>query len=1270
VLLRHTAPLTPTCRCIPQVAALEDNLESAEQNANEQALLLASAYFWHSGKTSEARRIVDKVLPGGDPPYTPLQQQARSLRGWIDLTEAPRGRSEQDRKSSSIMFFETEDRSNLSCLMGKAKYHELHSNNKKALEALDLAVVQHSWCMPALLEKAKNLVQLGDWDQANEVTSRVLSNDRYNIVALTSKALYELTRTAELDEAGKTLNKLRNALGQMEPDNADLHADLAVLFANCSGRDKDILEIALGFIDISMNLQNTNSSFASSCGSMRVMAGDLQGAMERFRAASKFDESNVVALHGMIQCQLKGGQLHDASQQLEFLSVIQDDSDGEAKAEFAYLQALLALLKDGDSAKHLESLDKAVQLLGQAAGPGRIQPGEGPIQHLMRLQPDFTLELAREYLNQCGTEPIAASKEGEATQRCLESAIALLTKLTEHMPGLLEAKIALARARFISNDMDNAGRLLVQLLQLNPSFSGGHLLSAKIALVQEKFKSAESSLEQAVSLNFEVRTQPEYVLVKASVLENMNKQEEALKLMEEAMAFPGVRAEAQASFGKKPKPIPLDDRVSVFIRTAELHTKLNNVKAAAAIIKEALSLFKDNVQVIVANSELAIKRGDFKAAVAMLNNVTPDSAAYMKAQMVKANIYLTHRRDKRLYIQCYQSLVEHSRQSMASYIHLGEAHMRIQEPDKAIDAYETALRKNPQNSALASKIGKALVSTHDYLKAIDYYENALRTAPDRTDLSHSLAELYAKLQSYDQAARVLEQALDSRSAPRDRERDATSMKAEVKNLLLLASVHAGAENADQVPDTLMRARLLQQRLLEILRGEASDVIQEQKNVTAEICFQLAEHYRKIPKSENRSADDDKALQYFNEALKADDTHTKSMAALARLHLKRNELEACQHQCVTLMRIEPDDDEPSMMLADVMFRRNEYDQATFHFQQLLERKPNNYYALSHLIALLRRAGKLTDADHFLKAAERHSPRAVHLPGLNYCKGLYHRYVNSVHEATKHFNLSRRDSEWGKKAIVHMVEIYLNPDNENLWDGDAEPQMEEVSKEEASTIGVAEKLLRELPQRPKSLKHLVLEAYAMMATKNKANVEAAIQKFIQLLEQERDYVPALLGMATGFMMQKQMPKARNQLKRISKMNYDKELADDFERSYLLLADIYIQRGKYDLSQELCKRCLSYNRSCAKAWEYMGLVMEKEQVRTQLGAGGGWGLGGARDSRALFCAARGGGGEGGACAAGAAAVRVLLLCGCCCAGAAARVLMCGCCSALCRLRYLHTR
>jgi len=52
----------------------------------------------------------------------------------------------------------------------------------------------------------------------------------------------------------------------------------------------------------------------------------------------------------------------------------------------------------------------------------------------------------------------------------------------------------------------------------------------------------------------------------------------------------------------------------------------------------------------------------------------------------------------------------------------------------------------------------------------------------------------------------------------------------------------------------------------------------------------------------------------------------------------------------------------------------------------------------------------------------------------------------------------------------------------------------------------------------------------------------------------------------------------------MNDKIEDANEFERSYLMLADIYVGRGKFDLAQDLCKKCLSFNKSCSKAWELM--------------------------------------------------------------------------------------
>ncbi len=62
------------------------------------------------------------------------------------------------------------------------------------------------------------------------------------------------------------------------------------------------------------------------------------------------------------------------------------------------------------------------------------------------------------------------------------------------------------------------------------------------------------------------------------------------------------------------------------------------------------------------------------------------------------------------------------------------------------------------------------------------------------------------------------------------------------------------------------------------------------------------------------------------------------------------------------------------------------------------------------------------------------------------------------------------------------------------------------------------------------------------------------------QDPNNVPVLLAMATGFMMLKQTPKARNQLKRVQKIQYKPDEAEEFERSWLLLADIHIQVGAW--------------------------------------------------------------------------------------------------------------
>jgi tetratricopeptide repeat protein 21B len=49
--------------------------------------------------------------------------------------------------------------------------------------------------------------------------------------------------------------------------------------------------------------------------------------------------------------------------------------------------------------------------------------------------------------------------------------------------------------------------------------------------------------------------------------------------------------------------------------------------------------------------------------------------------------------------------------------------------------------------------------------------------------------------------------------------------------------------------------------------------------------------------------------------------------------------------------------------------------------------DNYEALSRLVDLMRRAGKLEEVPKFLELAENASPRAKVEAGFNYCKGLF-------------------------------------------------------------------------------------------------------------------------------------------------------------------------------------------------------------------------------------------------------------------------------------------
>ena len=195
-------------------------------------------------------------------------------------------------------------------------------------------------------------------------------------------------------------------------------------------------------------------------------------------------------------------------------------------------------------------------------------------------------------------------------------------------------------------------------------------------------------------------------------------------------------------------------------------------------------------------------------------------------------------------------------------------------------------------------------------------------------------------------------------------------------------------------------------------------------MAAKVCHQMAEQsvlQRKY----------DAAIQHYKEALKFHPEDDEALTALARLYLMNDDLDQCQYTCMTLLRNDKENEEATIMMADLAFRKNDYESAMFHFQQLLTSKPDYWVALARLVEVMRRTGHLEDVSQYLNKSEEYvGTRASLEPGLNFCRGLYEWYSGNPNNALKLFNKARRDSEWGQRAIYNMIEICLNPDNQML------------------------------------------------------------------------------------------------------------------------------------------------------------------------------------------------------------------------------------------------
>ncbi|KAA3677554.1 tetratricopeptide repeat protein 21B [Paragonimus westermani] len=1291
------------------VKGYEVKIRELRRQANGMALYLAAMVLFHFQRYEKAREYVERSLKANL-----LFVEALNLNGWIDLTV-----NDEQVQKKAIRYFEgcvnDDERMNVDTQMGKARYFQWSRAYMSAMDVVNIVIVNFPKYIPALIEKMRLQLTLKDWDQAIDVAQRCLAMDSNCIEAFKCQLLHSLCQTGKMAEARQKLTDLGRALSTSEPDNANQYYRISTYFSLLCGRDPVILQQLVQFAERATVLDSRNQKYAVTLGRILLLQGRTKEAIKQFQTTLEFSETSVVGLQGIVQCQLAQGSLKEASTQLEFLKELQHTTG--KNAELAYMTALLGRKQSMSSVKILGDLDEATDL--HFYNLEKIHPGT---EYYEALNPDFLVQLVNEYLTLTPQQPPITgvfSYPSIGTRRpddsVLTRCLRILEPLTNAMPGFQRAVYLLAYVQFLMGDMSTALSTVKTCLELDTTFIEGHILSAQIYLHQDNLKLAEQALETGLSNNFEVRTHPLYQLVRAQLLIKQGSSTSAVQILKQTIASlnnssgsigtrPTLRSGAENA--RVTKNITLSDRLTFALALAEAHRNLGEFHEATKVLQDAQLSFAGSPEVgriTIASADLALSQGDHEMALNTLRGIRQEHPYYLTARQQMANIYLHHRKEKKLYVACYRELAETIGTAEANLL-LGDAYMTIQEPDRAMEVYEAVLRKHPNDLRLASKMGKALVRTHNYSKAVSYYEAAVKGG--QITLRLDLTDLLIKLKQYEKAKRLLmPMATENNNDPVTFE--FTEVRRLINQLIELCALEP-TKTTEHIQLMTRTKEVQARKLTRAQTSEANNVVAEQRLIMADICLQLATLHtreyqqmiceRGLAVKEKAKFKDESCLrggildsagettlsaaQHMSAAVTlcqeaighmamiagkneldprrpstlslirpigegdlgrirraAVQTEARALFQLGSLYLTAMDYVNCEQETLKLAQLQEEIDvyeqtnlsdyiEPtkkiapedfssidpahnpcspkkqaeqqshqvlllspahssSLLMAELSHIKGDFESTAKHLENAVSKYPTDYHIMSRLVDAMRRAGKLPRALELLNKSRALDPQGNNSTGFNYCLGLCYWANGENALALQHLNRARVDGNFAEDAVYRMVEICLSPQmgqisasgemsdqimlanqfNTSVVNSSAHSSSlvagknagkvaacEEAQKRSFNGIETAEKLLKDLRVIKSKKRHRFLTNMILLATGSKTKVETALETFAQMTQ--------------------------------------KEEAEELEKAWLLLVDLYIQGGKMDLAHELLKRCLQYNKSCAKAYECVGFIMEKDQ------------------------------------------------------------------------------
>lgn len=1023
---------------------------------------------------------------------------------------------------------------------------------------------------------------LKDWEMLQESISSALAIEKDNILTIRFILFLHIGVEGNLEATIERLKELKRLVDMYESKNTDFMFETSRFLIRICGRSYQVLTSCLSILEKCRKCKPLEADYVIESGYAFQLLGKFDKALAAYQEAAEIDESRVESLIGTLTCKLEMGEdYEDLQSQIEFLNTTMATED-EKNPDVIILGALV-------SARAPEQTPETQQSTLAAFDDGlmtHIRKAQGlaaNFSFFVTLNPDTIVLVCKEMTAEYVLDPFDTSFKGklEPSKHLLKS-LKLLETTNKQLPGLLPCYILTAKLKLVMGNYDGAKEALNKVTECNYKNEEAGILNAALQLITKNKEGSKAAVQEALSNNFEIRKNPVFMLIKGSVEYNFEETEEALKTFQTAYDLITVQTlETHRSEFMSIISLGDGERAKIFIGLARCYAACNQHAKAKEIMDAAVAEFTGTPQetdVFLANSDLALLAGEVKKALGILKGVDSSKPSYLQAQKKLADIYLNKLSDRRRYAKCFGDMCL-ARPTYENYKSLGDALLIIQEADDAIAAYQEAMRLKPKDDMIIRCLGSAMVLTHDYDKAIQFYRDTLVKNPKRLDIAVDLGKLYLIRGQLNEVEQLLTEDLLGESYETQ---DSASIKTKGEAHQLACKFFQKKFLRDSKPVHLEKVEnfakgslVYQKKLVEKLKFEGGGDPEAERNMIVTLLLEISGFYTSIKSYNN-------ALVYLEQASKMRYDDVGIAQKIVKLHLMMGSMDQVETKVPAILKLNSRNEFGIHMYMEILIRKKEAERAAIQIRKILDEKVDNFKILRVALCLFRKMGLLDIAKEYIEKASAFSLNTSDT-GLAFCKGLYAKYTRDPKSALLNFAQAKKNSYYKSDAIVEMIDIYLNPDSDPLYSSLGSSSG--IRTIEPENIDSIKSLLAELSQKEYPNKD-VLESYLKLVSKSKGDNQEMLENIVKT---EPHNMAANLALAILYFSKGNSKGAKAVLKTLSKAEYNPIYSEELEKGWLLVGDYLISIKVYDKAEEEFRKCLNYNQSCGKAYEYLGMIAE---------------------------------------------------------------------------------